>query len=93
MKPSASVLGRDDGCPASSQKVPYLLGCRPFCNCNGTTPVCYHCSCDLCFYAINTELDVIDCKYLPEFTDYLRSNHIGVKRGPHLAFSLLPGSV
>ena len=82
MKPSASVLGRDNGSPASSQKVSYLLGCRPFCNCNGTTPVCYHCSCDLGFYAINTESDVIDCKYLPDYPDYLRYIHTGATLGP-----------
>ena len=48
---------------------------------NRTTPACYYCGCDLSFYAIETESDVIDCKHLPDYADYLRSIHIGVMRG------------
>ena len=42
---------------------------------NRTTPACYHCGCDLSFCAIETESDVMDCKYLPDYADYLRSIH------------------
>ena len=49
---------------------------------NRITPACYHCGCDLSFYAIKTESDVIDCKYLPDYADYLRSIRTGVMRGP-----------
>ena len=42
---------------------------------NRTTPACYNCGCDLSFYAINTESDVIECKYLPDYADYLRYIH------------------
>ena len=49
---------------------------------NRTTSACYNCGCDLSFYAINTESDVTEFKYLPDYADYLRSIHTGVVRGP-----------
>ena len=49
---------------------------------NGTTPACYHCGCDLSFCAIETESDVIDCKNLPDYADYLRYIHTGATLGP-----------